>query len=410
MNRTIIITVATLVIIGILGAVYFLFFRTSVPGVVITDSEVTFGVSSTPASLPNTEVKTGTNIPTVEEVAPRFTKIFTGPVAHGVLLLSTSTDLILTTETGTTTTIRGGGIGTDVRFIERTTGNMYSYQTLGNRVVRINNQTIPGVVETVWTLDGTRAFVRYLTSDTEDKIQTYALGTEGIDGYFLEEGLSQVFITAQNKLVTLLTSDTGSIATLVQPDGTTIKTLFSSPLTELRLMSSGSDFIAYNKASSGTGGYVFSIDGASGVFERLLGPVTGLTALASPTGEKILVGYRSGNSLALALFDIASRSSTALPIATFPEKCVWSKEETEIYCAVPRALSSTLPDAWYQGAVSFSDRLWKIDVENRLASLMFDPSKTAMVDIDAVSLSIDELSRVLVFTNKTDGSLWLYEL
>ena len=70
----------------------------------------------------------------------------------------------------------------------------------------------------------------------------------------------------------------------------------------------------------------------------------------------------------------------------------------------------TLPDSWYQGAVSFSDRFWKIDVENRLASLLFDPEQLAEVRIDTVSPVADSVSRSLIFTNKTDGSLWLYEL
>ncbi len=81
-----------------------------------------------------------------------------------------------------------------------------------------------------------------------------------------------------------------------------------------------------------------------------------------------------------------------------------------MYCGIPRTAPSDWPDAWYQGAASFSDRIWRVDMDARVASLVVDPKTAGEVDIDAVSLDVDPQSDVLVFTNRKDGSLWMYDL
>jgi hypothetical protein len=89
---------------------------------------------------------------------------------------------------------------------------------------------------------------------------------------------------------------------------------------------------------------------------------------------------------------------------------VWADEAT-VYCGVPTDMSNgNLPDDWYQGAVSFSDRIWRIDMTARVATLVVDPTTVAKTSIDAVSLTVDPLENVLVFMDKKTGSLWAYSL
>jgi|CXWL01.1.fsa_nt_gi hypothetical protein len=389
------------------GLVYFFFFRVSSSDIIVAPPGTLFGTSGgavpTNTSNPSSELEA----PTAREVAPRFTQISTEPVAKG--FLARTSDVNVSFGTGTSTLL-GTLKETEIRYVEKETGNLYVYTVNAKTLTRIANQTLPGVVDVAWSQDGSYAFARYLSEETGDLVQSYALTTNNVEGYFLEEGLEQILVTPKGLVLTLLPSSTGSIATLANPDGTGVNSLFSSNLSALRLLSAGDNYIAYTKASAGSSGYVFKVDGKTGSFERLIGPLSGLTVLSSPSGKTLLVGYRSGNSIRFELFDVATRVFTSLPIATFPEKCAWTLDETEAYCGVPRALSGTLPDSWYQGGVSFSDRFWKVDVENRLATLLFDPHQLAEVEIDAVSLLVDDVSRSLLFSNKRDGSLWLYEL
>ena len=124
----------------------------------------------------------------------------------------------------------------------------------------------------------------------------------------------------------------------------------------------------------------------------------------------MLFSYVDRNRTYLQTIDLATRAVTALPVSTLAEKCVWAPGGRAVYCAVPTALAGNVPDDWYQGAQSFSDRLWRIDLDTRLATLVVDPGQVAEVAIDAVALSIDPSSDVLVFTNKKDGTLWVYDL
>jgi hypothetical protein len=102
----------------------------------------------------------------------------------------------------------------------------------------------------------------------------------------------------------------------------------------------------------------------------------------------------------------------ALPVATITDKCVWTTDDSAIYCGVPvdPPTSYNYPDDWYQGAMSFSDRIWKIQVAGRYAQFVLDFTKENKIPLDAEALAVDPLTTTLVFINKNDGSLWKYSL
>ena len=114
----------------------------------------------------------------------------------------------------------------------------------------------------------------------------------------------------------------------------------------------------------------------------------------------------------LSLLEIATGQATALPVGTLVDKCVWSADENSAFCGVPSSPPSSYayPDDWYQGAVGFSDRIWKIDITGRFAELVLDFSKETKGSLDAVNLAVDAHAQVLVFRNKNDSSLWSYQL
>ena len=128
----------------------------------------------------------------------------------------------------------------------------------------------------------------------------------------------------------------------------------------------------------------------------------------------MLVSYVDGTgSLQMELIDTATGKTTVLPVATIADKCAWSADSKTAYCGIPMNVADgfAYPDDWYQGAVSFSDRIWKIDVAGRYAQLVLDfPKETNGVMLDAETLSIDPAGTALSFVNKSDGSLWVYKL
>lgn len=409
-KRIIIVVLVILVFLFFGVGIYFLFFNKPIPSIVVNQNGSLFEGSDSYKNTSENQSSATSSVTTATEVGPRFYGITSGPITPGLLLAT----IRVNPSTTSTTTISKKDTFFDktyLYYVERASGNLYQYDIASRTSTRISNRTLPGIQEAVWTPDGKNVFLRFLSSTDEgdETIDTYALPATGEGGYFLEKNLDQVLVTGSSTVVTLLTSSTGSIATNARIDGSNPKTFFSSNLSSLRLVPAGKNMAAYTKASGQIDGFGFMINPA-GVFTRILGPIRGLTLLPSPSGKQVVYSGFSGNTLSASILDTATRTTTVLPIAILPEKCVWTQDEKTVYCAVPRSVPTSWPDSWYQGSVSFSDRIWKIDLDARLATLVLDPVTVGNVVIDAVSLTVDSKNDILVFTNKKDGSLWLYDL
>ncbi len=410
MRRILIIIGGLLLLLAVGIALYFIFFRGS--AIIVDQNPFGSAGDRDPGSLGPV---IDTNVPTSGAgtvIAPRLLKIADGPVAKGTISLYTPPKTITATSTGTSTPAQVVQVPeeTEVRYIDRQSGNVYSFKVHERVVTRLSNKTLPGIIEATWARDGSRAFVRFLERDAGggERVSTYILPSGGEGGFFLEQGLSQILV-ASTTAITLLSSDSGSVATLMNTDGTNSRTLFSSMLSRLRVGFLGTSYLAQTKATAHLDGYAFQVS-SGGVFTRLLGPLRGLSTLPSPSGGGVLYSYVDRGRVYTQVLNVSDRTTVPLPLATLPEKCVWTLDSTAMYCAVPTALTGLLPDEWYQGARTFNDRVWRIDLATRVATLVFDPRQLGDVSIDAEALAVDVGDDVLVFMNRTDGSLWSYDL
>jgi hypothetical protein len=347
------------------------------------------GTSGAPQTIPGTPVT----------VSAWLVKISAGPVVPGVAVVN-----------------RGAASASStpevaVNYIERQSGNVFSYLVRAKTLSRTSNRTIPGIQSAAWLPNGTTAFVRYLSGTNSETVNTYALRANGSDGFFLPQNLADVAVSSTS-ILTLASGVNGSTASLMRTDGARATTEFSSPLSSLRVSFAGkSAYLATTKPSAALPGAAFLVNTA-GRFSRIAGPLSGLVALSNHSGKWVLISYSSGSVLRTALVNIATGEMLALPIATIADKCVWTSDDSAIYCGVPvdPPTDSTYPDDWYQGAVHFSDRVWKIQVVGRYAQLVLDFSKETGEQLDVELPAVDTLNTTLVFVNKNDGSLWSYSL
>ena len=405
------IIIGSVIAVGIiLAAIYFVFFRTTPPdGAVDGDpfggagSGDTFGGGAPSVLDGGIEFSGDAGV----EVAPRLVRITNAPVAYGVAALYIPEVPAVTNADGVIVPAIPPDI--EVRFIERQSGNVYAYRVHARTLTRISNQTIPGVREAVWLSDGSTAYLRFLSEDVGTHMETYAISTADGNGFFLEQDLVDVAATSTNGLLTLQSDTNGAIGTLAQADGSAPKTAFTTTLSSIVTSFFGKGYLVSTKPSAGLSGYAFSVS-SGGTWSRLLGPLSGLSAIGNSTGAELLYSHSSTGGLNTALMDMATHTPVPLPITTLAEKCSFSSDGGSAYCAVPKTLGGTLPDDWYHGIASFNDRLWQVSVSDRSAILILDPSEVGRVDIDAVSLTPDPTNDVLVFTNKKDGSLWVYDL
>ena len=415
MRRTLIIVGAIVVLVGIGVGLYFSIFR----------GEGTL-VSQPGVKLPGSETNTGSQTPTTgtqgvgtpvsgagTEVAPRLVRISDRPVAVGAVAVFVPGILASSSPKASTTATVAYTRDPDVRieYIERESGNVYGFEAHARTLTRLSNKTLPGIQEAVWLPDGSQAYVRFLEKDAStEHVATYALPATGDGGYFLERDLAQLSVSGSSTLMALRTSGNGSSATLSSASGSNVRALFTSALSSLNVSLGGGVFVATTRASVQTDGYAFLIDSKAGTFTRVLGPFQGLTTRISPSGKLLLYSYLEKGKTALAVLDMSANTATRLPLSTLPEKCTWSTDSLSLYCAVPINLSGVFPDDWYQGVVSTTDKLWKIDLSSRVATQLIDPKTAGSVDIDAIALSVDRTNDVLIFTNKRDKTFWMYDL
>lgn len=431
-RRTLIIIASTIVLLGLVVGLYMLVFSDAAE-LTVTDNP--FGdIGSELASidaLDETDSGAGT------EFAPRLIRITDQPVARGVVAIiristttvaqpiATPTEQVVSLDTATGTSSATTTLvipaapvvtetverDTEVRFIDRASGNIYRYLAHERSLTRLSNKTLPGIQRASWLPDGSRAFVQFLSGEGDGEyVATYVLPDSGEGGFFLEQNLAVAKAVGANSLFTLLSGTTGSVGSVSNADGTGARTLFTSLLSSLVVHPTSANYYGATRASAQLDGYAFLINATNGGFSRILGPFRGLSIRPSPAGDRVLYSYVDRGTLRLGMLEIASRSVTALPVATLAEKCVWAPSGSAVYCGVPLSLPQNLPDSWYQGAVAFTDRLWRIDMESRIATLVTDPVETADVSIDAVALETDPEEDILFFTDKPSGALWAYDL
>lgn len=398
MQRTLTIAAVVLVILGLGVAAYFYFFTGTADIAVAPAGSTSLPVAG--QGTPVTEATTTTSLSpgTPTTISARLVQISKGPVVPGEVVVDAVSDV-------------------SVQYIERQSGNVYSYLTRTKTITRTSNRTVPGIQSASWLPNASLAFVRYLSGADFSTINTYALPVNGSlpaqagGGFFLPQNLSDIAV-ASTSILTLSSGVNGSAASLARTDGSRSLEVFTTPLSSLRVSFAGkSQYLAYTKPSATLPGDAFLVD-ATGHFSRVAGPHNGLVALASPSGKFVLVSYILNTVMQMNLVNTATGETISLPVATIADKCVWGLDDSVIYCGIPVSPSPNFsyPDDWYQGAAHFSDRIWKIQISSRYAQLVLDFSKENQGPVDVEALAINPAGTVLVFINKNDGSLWSYSL
>lgn len=398
-TRRILFILALVIAIGGITAAAYVYLFPHTPSLTATPGSIEFplagqNTASSTETMSNPTIISG-GVPIT--VSKQLVQITAGPVVPG--------EVVLDGVAGTSTS----SPRVSVQYVERQSGNVYSYLSESNTLTRINNKTLPGIQTAAWLPDGSAAYVRYLSGDTLSTINTYILAASSSEGFFLPQDLVDLAVSSKNLLM-LASGVNGSIGSVTRADGSHSTTVFSTPLSAVRASFAGKNqYLVFSKPSMSLAGSAYLVD-ANGHFASLTTQMNGLVALASPSGEWVLVSSAQGGVMSTELVNTATLQIIPLPIATIADKCVWTSDGKSIYCGVPVSPSPSYayPDDWYQGSISFSDRIWKINIESRFAQLILDFPQVGKGALDAEALAIDKAGSTLVFVNKTDGSLWSY--
>ncbi len=136
--------------------------------------------------------------------------------------------------------------------------------------------------------------------------------------------------------------------------------------------------------------------------------------LWSPDGSKILTSFtkeESGNKLVLGVMNKIGGENRGLSFATTVKKCVWSKDNVNVYCAMLAGtpLDVMMPNAWQSGEIGSADTFWKINTNTGEKKRIIDLGKMDFV-VDSENLVLDDEENFLFFVNRKDRSLWRIKL
>jgi hypothetical protein len=307
---------------------------------------------------------------------------------------------------------------TMIRFIARENGHIFDIPTDSTSRKRISNTTILRIWDSLW-LEGSERFVaRFLDEDSSEIESFYAeiipedevQNGNTLNGSFLSKNIKEItYSEDKDKIFYIVPGGYGSVGIISNPDGSKKVQILDSPISEWRVQWPKVDTIALTtKTSFDVPGHLYFLDVETEQLESVLSDISGLTTLVDSNAEKVLFTHNQANRLLLSVFDIDKGEVTDLPLWALAEKCVWSeKNSIIIYCGVsnfiPRAESL---DLWYQGLTTFSDNVWKIDVETQTAEVLVNPFDIAGEEIDLIKPTLSENEDYLFFINKKDSSLW----
>ncbi len=292
-----------------------------------------------------------------------------------------------------------------IKYVEKATGHMYQIDLDKQIENKVSNSTIPQIHEVLFNNNAKSVIYRYLSED--QTISSYLATVGASSGSFLPTNIIEVATSPnKDKFFYLIKNENGvygSIRSFI--DGRT-NSFFNSSFTEWLIDWSREDQILLTtKPSWSENGSVFALNIASGTMTKILGGIKGLTTISNKDNSLLLYSSSTNSGPKLNVFNVTKHSSLDLDTYGLADKCVWSLDSINIYCAVPsKIIGNEYPDIWYQGLVSFDDFFVKINSETGEKETIADSTKE--VGVDAVRLFLDKEENILFFINKKDNTLW----
>jgi hypothetical protein len=303
--------------------------------------------------------------------------------------------------------------GDSILYFKRGVGNLFQTPFDGSGgEIRVSTSTIQNIIDARWSASKNYALLAILSNGTTKNTWVKIVATSTIKiAPFPTALTSYAFSPTEEKLASITRS--GSLYSIMtsSPEGKNIKTVLTTQIPDYELYWIKKDFLAIKtKTSAHAPSLLQTMPAAGGIPTVTMSGALGFDVAWSPDGSTFIASSVStrGYDMSLSLFDTATHDIKAeIGFATLPEKCVFSKKETEsLFCAVPKYLGNNpLPDAWWQGRVGFNDELWRINTSTGETSLFLEAG-----GFDMTNLFLSPNENFIFFINKKDSTLWSYRI
>jgi hypothetical protein len=314
---------------------------------------------------------------------------------------------------------------TVAEWIDRGRGNVYQAGENSLSIITLSNTIVPRMYESVWN-NGLTAFIGSLLQDGDtapsavyaqlipQATSTVSLTPFELRGKNLPSTVVAYAASPDKTRLFMFSIENGNGVGYVSTfDGNSVTKIFTTPLTQVNVDWPSMNIIAITtKGSASYDGFLYFVNPKTGVWTKVLGPVTGLSAVVSHDGKYVLASVTGNDSNVLtSVYSISKGTEIDAGIRTLADKCAWGNfYQDTVYCAVPSSpVAGTYPDDWYSGALSTIDKIWQVDAATGEVHLLSSLSQTTHL-IDGFNMGSDAKDNYLFFMNKKDLSLWSLNL
>lgn len=314
---------------------------------------------------------------------------------------------------------------TAIRWVDRGRGNVFESRQDETAIATLSNTILPRIYDSVWNKNLT-AFIGSMMPEESDgptvifselKKQSTSSSTApfALKGRNISDQVLAYAASPGGDKIFLMLDENGKGAGYVANfDGSRMARIFETPLTQVNVEWPEAQTISITTKGIASGdGFLYFVNPTTGTWNKVLGPVRGLSTKTSKDAKYVLASSADDRgNIITSIHSLATGKTEDATIRTLADKCAWGNfYKSLVYCGVPaQSVFGILPDDWYRGTVSFSDKIWAVDAktgEVGLVSSLVDQSDRIL---DMFNLSLDAKDEFLFFMNKNDLSLWSFDL
>jgi hypothetical protein len=332
------------------------------------------------------------------------------PVTDEVPLVDVENDPLrqLTTKPVVGMRLLTSGSSSVMRYVEAGTGHIYDIDLSTGGEERISNISVPVASEAVVSPRGDYVAVRSGYNNQNELVLINLTDRTNPSSIVLPNQVESFAFGFNNELLFTEFNLGQTEGKGYLPSTKATRRLFTAPFTAHNMAwsnSSTSNHIIFTKPAASQLGYAYEIS-ANGLV-RLPQSGFGL-AVTQSNGIRFIGQQRNGSYAALMVGKDGQADIS--PGATIPDKCTAGIRRDDTYfCAGPAAVEDrNFPDTWYKGTVLLDDYLWEVRPGG--STVLNYPMRTIGRSLDIVDLSLSPDETMLYFRNKTDRTLWLYEI
>ncbi len=295
-------------------------------------------------------------------------------------------------------------------YIESGTGHVYSINLSTGEEKRVSATTIPSSRVGAISPNGRFVMIQSGVGARSSVIAgIISTSSESISVTPLDGHILSFSTTADNTFLIAIQNQSSVVAKEYFPTTNESKTLFTVPFREATISwgrEADSSHYVYPKASSQLEGFLYEVK--EGQLNRL--PIDGFGLTASGNNEGVLFSRQSENVYRSYIYS-NNQETTPTGINFLTEKCsALATNPSGLFCGGSHTtLNHDIPDAWYKGAVQYSDSLWEVDASTGIIVLLSSMTKESGRQIDIANIATNQKDSRVYFINKLDESLWLYE-